>query len=40
MMTGSSVRLKEELGLSDPVRGEAERSEADGTISAVYEDRF
>ena len=29
-MTGSSVRLKEGLGLSDPVRGEAERSEADG----------
>ena len=30
MMTGSSVRLKEELGLWAPVRGEAERSEADG----------
>ena len=30
MMTGSSLRLKERLGLSGPVRGETERSEADG----------
>jgi transposase-like protein len=29
-MNGSSLRLKERLGLSGPVRGEAERSEADG----------
>ena len=30
MMTGSSLRLKERLGLSGPVRDEAERSETDG----------
>ena len=29
-MNGSSLRLKERLGLSGPVRGAAERSEADG----------
>jgi transposase len=29
-MNGSSLRLEERLGLSGPLRGEAERSEADG----------
>ena len=34
-MNGSTLRLKERLGLSGPVRGEAERSEVDQVVGSV-----
>jgi len=35
MMTGSSLRLKERLGLSGPVRDEAERSEVEQVVLSM-----
>ena len=35
MMNGSSLRLKERLGLSGPVRGEAEGSEVEQVLGSV-----